>query len=359
MTFVKEPKNLLAKFEKYKVRFKDGFFHMYNLAASPETMIEGFNKLPFMKHDRINRVVSYESLFLSGQFYYIELETGLWLILQELVCKQNVVIHNVFDSSLPPEFNLINLHSNRKTLDNKSMLINGLVLSDKTWSFFKPAKIKDHYHFKGSHEFNCTLFFTDDWFTKHIQSKSEHIVANLNRFFKSDNSYIFLDDTGKANDQLYDDFLTLMRDNVDNSKIDQIRNLVDSFFTRFTTLYSKETMDESYFKISDKDRKYVQKAVNFLLSNLLNDFPGIEAVSKKVGISPTKLKNDFKIIHKKGLFQYFRFHQMQLAEKLLTEKAKTVKEVATIMGYKNGSKFSTAFKNQFGVLPSNLINNIN
>jgi len=40
---------------------------------------------------------------------------------------------------------------------------------------------------------------------------------------------------------------------------------------------------------------------------------------------------------------------------LLSEKANTVKEVATLLGYENASKFAAVFKEQFGMQPSTLI----
>ncbi len=89
---------------------------------------------------------------------------------------------------------------------------------------------------------------------------------------------------------------------------------------------------------------------------MLHSFPGVEGIAENVGISPTKLKNDFKVIHNQGLYQYYRYHQMTLANKLLTEKATTVKKgVANLLGYENASKFAAVFKEQFGIQPSALI----
>ena len=46
---------------------------------------------------------------------------------------------------------------------------------------------------------------------------------------------------------------------------------------------------------------------------------------------------------------------MQLAEQILAKKANTVKEVASLLGYENASKFSAVFKEQFGVQPSSIL----
>ena len=73
-----------------------------------------------------------------------------------------------------------------------------------------------------------------------------------------------------------------------------------------------------------------------------------------VGISPTKLKNDFKSMHDTSLYQYFNAHQMQVARELLLLKKYNVKEVAALLGYENASKFSAVFKKTFGYNPSEI-----
>jgi AraC-like DNA-binding protein len=46
---------------------------------------------------------------------------------------------------------------------------------------------------------------------------------------------------------------------------------------------------------------------------------------------------------------------MQAAYTLFSKKSGSVKEVAQLLGYENASKFTDRFKEQFGVLPSKLI----
>lgn len=131
--------------------------------------------------------------------------------------------------------------------------------------------------------------------------------------------------------------------------------MLDEILVSFNNKYNREAVADDHLRLTDTDRKYIQKVENYLKDNLLNSFPGNEAIAEKVGVSPTKLKNDFKTIHNQSIYQYYRHHQMTLANKLLIEKAATVKEVANLLGYENASKFAAVFKEQFGVLPSSLI----
>ncbi len=78
---------------------------------------------------------------------------------------------NIYDKSLPMDFyNFINLHYNTTTIKSKSMLINGLILTDKTWTIFKPGNAVSDCHFKDSHENNITVYFTDEWFSGQVKS---------------------------------------------------------------------------------------------------------------------------------------------------------------------------------------------
>lgn len=345
-------KSWYSKFQKYKVKYKDGFFHLSNLANSPQTMVESFDKMAFVKHSREKKQMTSNTLFLNVWMQYAELEEGLWIIVSEMKIKKNMVMHNIFDEKIPLKYNFINLHYNQKSITNKSMLVDGMLLTDKTWTVFKAGGVKFDYHFKDAHEYNITIYFTDEWVTNTFKSRSYFKGSNFEKFLNSKNTYVFLTDTNKNSDEFYKDFVQLIRLNVDNSKNNEIKVHVIDFFEQFIEKYDLEPVNEHHFRLSDKDRKFVQKAEKYLLDNLLEKFPGIDAISHYVGVSPTKLKSDFKTIHSQSLYNYYRYHQMHLASKLLSEKASTVKEVANLLGYENASKFSAVFKEQFGELPS-------
>jgi AraC-like DNA-binding protein len=353
--FSERLKSWLKKFQKFKVTFKDGFFHLSNLANSPFTMVQTFDNTPFINHYKEKKLMTSNTLFINVEMYYAELEEGLWILLSDMEIKRSFVMHNIFDETMPVNYNFINLHYNRKSLTSKSMLIDGMLLTDKTWTLFKPGTVKLDYHFKDAHEYNITVYFTDEWFAKEFKSITYFKGSNVEKFFKSDNRYIFLTDTQLNSDDFYGDFLALQKLNGNYSNNEKIKALVCSLFKQFIEKYELETINEDHFKLNDKDRRYIKKTEKYLLDHLLKSFPGIEAISKTVGVSATKLKNDFKMIHNQSLYNYYRYHQMHLARKLLSGKASTVKEVANLLGYENASKFAAVFKDQFGVQPSSLI----
>ena len=338
------------KFERYKVTYKNGSYQLSNLFHSPATMIESFGKMPFCKHDRAKKFLTSDSMFLRSEMHYCNLEDGLCVIVSNLHFKKNVLMRNLYDDSLPLEYHFINIHIKATTVVGKSM-VNGLVLNDKTWSMYKAGHAITEYHFKNSAEKNITIFFTSQWLEKQKALNPLFKNSKLAEFFDSPNTYLILDETNVLYETMCDDMMRLAHESVDEN-IDEIVQITYEVLFNFIKKLNTEIISENHFKLNDTDRKNIQRAEQFLNDNLFGDFPGIEQIALKVGISPTKLKSDFKSMHNTSLYQYFSAQQMQVAHELLLQKRYTIKEIAGLLGYENASKFSSAFKKISGVVPS-------
>jgi AraC-like DNA-binding protein len=96
----------------------------------------------------------------------------------------------------------------------------------------------------------------------------------------------------------------------------------------------------------------VFKAEKILMDNIDGDFPGIDFIAKETGLSPTKLKKDFKVVFGTSVLKYFREKQMLIAKDLLHNEDVLVKELAHKFGYENAGKFSIVYKKYFRILPS-------
>lgn len=98
----------------------------------------------------------------------------------------------------------------------------------------------------------------------------------------------------------------------------------------------------------------ISLARDILISDLKNA-PTIEVLSKKVGINRQKLKQEFKQVFGKTIFQYLREERMKIAKYLLiSRQTLSIRQVAIEVGYENVSHFSRRFKEQHGLLPSEL-----
>ena len=78
----------------------------------------------------------------------------------------------------------------------------------------------------------------------------------------------------------------------------------------------------------------------------------IEELSHRYLINPTTLKTVFKEVYGNSLAAHMKEHRMEKAAALLRETDMSVAELAGQVGYESQSKFTAAFKEQFGQLPT-------
>jgi transcriptional regulator GlxA family with amidase domain len=52
-----------------------------------------------------------------------------------------------------------------------------------------------------------------------------------------------------------------------------------------------------------------------------------------------------------SVFEFYQFHRLDYARHLIEGRKLTIREVGLKIGYNNLSKFSQAYKKQFGYLP--------
>ena len=85
--------------------------------------------------------------------------------------------------------------------------------------------------------------------------------------------------------------------------------------------------------------------------------PSLAELSNDIDLSLKKLKEGFKKIYGKPVYQYLLEYKMEFAKKLLSENSYNVNEVSIKLGYSTSSHFITAFKNKYGLTPKNFKKN--
>lgn len=354
-SIIQSLKKWFNKFERYKVTYKNGSYHLANLFQSPQTVIQSFDSMPFCKHDRDRKRQISETIFIKSTMYYFNPEEELWVLVSNLQFKKNVMMKNLYDKDLPLDYHFINIHIKDKSIVNKS-LVNGFTLKNRTWSMFKAGEAINEYHFKNSIENNITVFFTTKWLENQIIKNPKYMAKRLKDFFDSSNSYLILDEQDPIYDNIFEHVMNLVKGNKNDVNINELKDQTYLVLTKFINKLNSEIISENHFTLSDKDRKNIQRAEAYILDKLLGSFPGIEKIADEINISSTKLKADFKSYHNKSIYQYFSEQQMKMAYQLLKEEKRTVKETAGVLGYENSSKFSARFKSIYKISPSELNN---
>ena len=89
----------------------------------------------------------------------------------------------------------------------------------------------------------------------------------------------------------------------------------------------------------------------FLTQNISKNYT-IDDLSKLFNISPTPLKECFKMVYGVPIFTYMQSYRMNYAAKILKDNGDCkIIDVAGLVGYDSPSKFSATFKKKMGVSP--------
>lgn len=117
-------------------------------------------------------------------------------------------------------------------------------------------------------------------------------------------------------------------------------------------LFSRESHRVVQQELSPRDQARMAQAVA-IIENDLPRSPTLVELSRRLGISPVKLKRDFPAAFGVTVHGYIVDRRLDMAARLLRERDCSVKRTAYEVGYHNLSHFSLLFKQRYGLSPSN------
>ncbi|RSC94864.1 helix-turn-helix domain-containing protein [Tenacibaculum singaporense] len=106
-------------------------------------------------------------------------------------------------------------------------------------------------------------------------------------------------------------------------------------------------------KASSSNENILKKIykVEAILQTNLHEQISIQQLARKVLLNQNVLKNEFKKLFDETIFNYSKKLRMEKAKSLLTHTQKPIYEVADMVGYKNPTHFTAAFKKFEKVTP--------
>jgi AraC-like DNA-binding protein len=107
-----------------------------------------------------------------------------------------------------------------------------------------------------------------------------------------------------------------------------------------------------YLKRSTVERIY--RARELLLTDLEHS-PSILELARQVGVSDRTLRRGFRQIFGTTVIGYLMNQRLEQAEQMLRDRHLAVAEVACRVGYSNASRFAAAFKQKYGISPSDCL----
>lgn len=94
------------------------------------------------------------------------------------------------------------------------------------------------------------------------------------------------------------------------------------------------------------------KEIHSLMTSDLKRRYTIEELSKQYLMNTTTLKSIFKAVYGMPIASYMKEYRMKLASNMLLQEDKSISEIAATVGYKSQSKFASAFRDIFQILPT-------
>ncbi len=100
----------------------------------------------------------------------------------------------------------------------------------------------------------------------------------------------------------------------------------------------------------DHTVKKLYQAQYYISSDLSVQY-SIQELSRKIGLNDFVFKKEFKNLFGKTVFEYATESRMNRAKQLLLHSKKPIYEISELVGYKNSTHFTAAFKKIEGITP--------
>lgn len=306
--------------------------------------------MPFMKHNGAKQLIQADTPFMKGDFYYAELEEGLWVLNTKQFFKNNVSFKPIYDRFLSSDYYFIATNTVKSKIKTSNYKFGEMVIENNSISFSKPGNDVTTFHFKDSEEILYVLYFNESWAKKNILGSPSTPVAVEHLFENSKQMFI----NYGYNDERFHSLVHKFSKAFEGSEKPNVFQLKILSLEFLEIFYSsvQNRLNKSNPLITGDDFNKIAKIEHELLSDLYGKFVGIDFLSEKYKISPTKLKQDFKLVYDSSIFNYFQKHKMDLALNYIINTDLKIKEVAQKLGYENVSKFTQSFKKFHNKLPS-------
>jgi signal transduction histidine kinase/AraC-like DNA-binding protein len=115
------------------------------------------------------------------------------------------------------------------------------------------------------------------------------------------------------------------------------------------------SFDDDLPAVSNLDKNFLNKALKIINHNLADTDFGVEELSREIGMSRVHLYRKIKQLTGLTVSEFIRSVRLKKAMLLLTDSGLNVNEAAMATGFATPSYFAKCFKEQFKILPSDVL----
>jgi AraC-like DNA-binding protein len=288
-----------------------------------------------------------------GNVHYFKLPNGLHAATFDFIWQKDWLLHREknsdefytlrFEELTVPGTLELKIDDQKIVEHNTTRYMSHLASSLTDWSYQGTA---------GTHTRGVSIVFTRKWLANYLDINSTEELLSAYFAMKAGNMSM------EPMDAQYRQWL---KNIVETDPSDPLRNTIVQnrvmlMIERFFAHLIRKMQDPALCAgMAPEDVRRVMHIESLLTENIYQQPPPIQQLAKIASVSESKLKKDFKTLFKSPIYEYYQKVRMKAArEKLMTGEF-SVKEVAMELGYSNLSNFTVAFKKEFGVLPSRIL----
>jgi len=190
---------------------------------------------------------------------------------------------------------------------------------------------------------SCLVIVTERAFIDQLNVEEKNFTSLIQTFHPQ-----FIDDAA-----IYPIALEILMENIPSmlKNLHQKSKVLELFSKQL--LFIQQLEEETTIKIRRSDMEKVREAKFLIDENIAHTYT-IPELSRIIGTNEQYLKKHFKYMYGLTIHSYILKNKMNFAKELLLTGDDKIADIATKIGYKHATHFTTAFKKHFGFLPNSL-----
>lgn len=151
-----------------------------------------------------------------------------------------------------------------------------------------------------------------------------------------------------------DDYITKPFDiNILNAKVDNLLNIRNALREK---VKSELLLQPKEVEIDSPNDRFLKKAVEVVEKYMDDPDLDIEKFAEEMGVSRMQLYRKFEALANMTVKEFIRSIRLKRAAQMLVQEKLTVSEIAWAVGFKDLSYFRKCFKEEFGMTPTEYVN---
>ena len=194
---------------------------------------------------------------------------------------------------------------------------------------------------------SINIHFTEEWFNKYSGIKTTDNF--MSRYFSLKTGAFSFEVLNIEYREIMEEIFSLKKTHPIYKTVlqNRIMLLLEKFLRNILQKMSNEPDG-----IKEGDLKRLMQVESVLVANFSIKPPSMAELMRIALMGETKLKASFKKTYGLNPYEYYQKSRMLKARQLLYNRKYSVKETGKLLGFKNLSNFTIAYKKEFNILPS-------